>query len=220
MLDILFFACLAGFIIYRLYIVLGQKDDDEEFEGAPIKSHLKVVGGKDIADLEREKVKIPTIKGYKKSQIKEVVKTFEEIKEYDEEFDEIYFVIGARKAFEMVLKALALSDKLVLGRLLSEEIYQDFVEEINKRQDSGEDLVTTLIGMESSDIIRAIIQNDSAFITVRFITEQTNILKNIASGEILSGSENQIETIEDVWTFTRNLRSTNPAWLLCATETL
>jgi predicted lipid-binding transport protein (Tim44 family) len=220
MLDILFFACLAGFIIYRLYIVLGQKDDDEEFEGAPIKSHLKVVGGKDIADLEREKVKIPTIKGYKKSQIKEVVKTFEEIKEYDEEFDEIYFVIGARKAFEMVLKALALSDKLVLGRLLSEEIYQDFVEEINKRQDSGEDLVTTLIGMESSDIIRATIQNDSAFITVRFITEQTNILKNIASGEILSGSENQIETIEDVWTFTRNLRSTNPAWLLCATETL
>jgi predicted lipid-binding transport protein (Tim44 family) len=220
MLDILFFACLAGFIIYRLYIVLGQKDDDEEFEGAPIKSHLKVVGGKDIADLEREKVKIPTIKGYKKSQIKEVVKTFEEIKEYDEEFDEIYFVIGARKAFEMVLKALALSDKLVLGRLLSEEIYQDFVEEINKRQDSGEDLVTTLIGMESSDIIRAIIQNDSAFITVRFITEQTNILKNIATGEILSGSESQIETIEDVWTFTRNLRSTNPAWLLCATETL
>jgi predicted lipid-binding transport protein (Tim44 family) len=149
-----------------------------------------------------------------------VVKTFEEIKEYDEEFDEIYFVIGARKAFEMVLKALALSDKLVLGRLLSEEIYQDFVEEINKRQDSGEDLVTTLIGMESSDIIRAIIQNDSAFITVRFITEQTNILKNIATGEILSGSESQIETIEDVWTFTRNLRSTNPAWLLCATETL
>jgi predicted lipid-binding transport protein (Tim44 family) len=215
MLDILFFACLAGFIIYRLYIVLGQSDD-EDFERP--KSHLKIVGGKQVEEEEKPKNIPLVIKNYKPVESREIIDIFEEIKAKDEEFEEINFIAGARKAFEIILKSLATGDKVNLNRLLSPEIYKNFTEEIATREKNNEDLETTLIGISFSEIIKAEIRNHDAFITIRFISEQTNVWKNLASGQIISGDPSQIETIEDIWTFTRNLNSTNPIWLLCATE--
>ena len=56
-----------------------------------------------------------------------------------------------------------------------------------------------------------------AKITVRFVSEQVNILKN-KDGEVIEGDENFIQNITDSWTFERALTSTNPNWLLVSTK--
>lgn len=60
-------------------------------------------------------------------------------------------------------------------------------------------------------------KSDVAKITVRFVSEQVNILKN-KDGEVIEGDENFIQNITDSWTFERALTSTNPNWLLVSTK--
>ena len=74
------------------------------------------------------------------------------------------------------------------------------------------------IGFDQAEITAAkISKNDIAKITVKFVSEQVNLLKN-KDDEIIEGDENFIQNITDVWTFERCLTSTNPNWLLVSTK--
>ena len=56
-----------------------------------------------------------------------------------------------------------------------------------------------------------------AKITVRFISEQANVLRD-AKGDVIEGDENFIQSITDVWTFERNITSASPNWMLVSTK--
>ena len=55
-----------------------------------------------------------------------------------------------------------------------------------------------------------------ANVIVEFITEQTGVIKD-NSGKIIKGDDNKIDTIKDVWCFSKNLISKNSQWVLSAT---
>jgi predicted lipid-binding transport protein (Tim44 family) len=61
------------------------------------------------------------------------------------------------------------------------------------------------------------INKNEANITVKFISEQVNLLKN-SKGEVIEGDPNFIETVTDVWTFTKNLKNFDPTWALSSTK--
>ena len=46
-----------------------------------------------------------------------------------------------------------------------------------------------------------------------FVSEQTASLKN-SEGKVLKGDDNQIETMTDVWCFSKDLTKKNPDWIL------
>ena len=52
--------------------------------------------------------------------------------------------------------------------------------------------------------------------TVKFVSEQINVTRD-AAGTAVEGDAQQIATVTDVWTFSRNTRSRDPNWLLVAT---
>ena len=56
-----------------------------------------------------------------------------------------------------------------------------------------------------------------ARVTVKFVTEQINVTRN-AEGLITDGNPNEVTRVTDVWTFARDTNSSNPNWLLVATE--
>ena len=49
-----------------------------------------------------------------------------------------------------------------------------------------------------------------------FIGEMTSVVKN-SSGEIVEGDSKQIKRQKDTWTFSKDIESSNPNWLLVAT---
>ena len=84
-------------------------------------------------------------------------------------------------------------------------------------KESGEALETTMIGVNEAEIIEAELQGRTAFVTVKFVSEQINVTRD-AKGEVVDGDPNQVASITDIWTFARNTRSRDPNWTLVATR--
>ena len=61
-------------------------------------------------------------------------------------------------------------------------------------------------------------QGADAFVTIRFVSEQVNATRD-AAGNVVEGDPNRVETVTDIWTFTRNTRSRAPDWFLVRTDT-
>ena len=135
----------------------------------------------------------------------------------DSSFDESGFLNGARAAFEMVINAFAQGDTKVLRPLLSNDVYDDFAGAIKGREEAKETLETTLVGIDEAEIIEAELQGKTAFVTIKFVSEQVNVTRD-AQGKVVDGDESHVASITDIWTFARNTRSRDPNWTLVATR--
>lgn len=135
----------------------------------------------------------------------------------DPTFDPIGFSAGARAAFTTIVEAFAKGDTAALRPLLDGPTYASFEAAIRGRAERKEKAETTLIGFEASDIAAASLQGTQAEVTVRFVSEQINVLRN-ADGQIIDGNPNEVQKVVDLWTFRRDTKSSDPNWLLTKTE--
>ena len=97
------------------------------------------------------------------------------------------------------------------------DVYDDFAGAIKQREDAKETLETTLIGITSAELIEADLRQKTAFVTVKFISEQVNVTRD-TEGRIVDGDPNHVAKVTDIWTFARNTRSRDPNWALVATR--
>ena len=141
-----------------------------------------------------------------------------QIKLTDRSFESESFVGSAKVAFEMVVDAFAKGDTKNLRPLLSNDVFEDFSGAIKIRADNNETLESTLVGISEAEIIEAELQDKTAFITVKFVSEQINVTRN-AEGEVVDGDPGEVTTVTDIWTFARNTQSRDPNWTLVATGT-
>ena len=58
-----------------------------------------------------------------------------------------------------------------------------------------------------------------ARITVKFVSEQVHAIRN-KNGDITDGDPNIVTEAVDFWTFSHDMKITNPNWLLVATRSL
>jgi predicted lipid-binding transport protein (Tim44 family) len=135
----------------------------------------------------------------------------------DPMFDPTSFTGGARAAFTTIVEAFAKGDTATLRPLLDPPTYASFETAIKGRSERKEKAETTLIGFEASDVAAAQIQGTDARVTVRFVSEQINVLRN-AEGQIIDGNPNEVQKVVDLWTFRRDTKSSDPNWLLIKTE--
>jgi len=133
-------------------------------------------------------------------------------KEVDPNFDEAQFLDGAQRAYEMILMAFAAGDKDQLQPLLSDQVYQGFVAEIDARAQRGETLHTEITRMAKPVIDELICDQGLARITVRFVA---HIKTALADDDAV-----QPERTEDLWSFERRVADSNPNWRLTATQTV
>lgn len=216
-LDIILFALVAAFLVLRLRSVLGRRDG---FQGKN-DQRLPFPGRSERVD---EPVRLPD-----RGEAAPDVATDEpapmpasldagltQIRVADPNFDEKEFIAGAQKAFELILQAFAQEDVRSLQSLLSQDVYNNFVQTIRARQQAGEKLETTLIGIKSSEIVEAYMTGRTAHVTVKFVSEQISAVRN-ANSEIVEGDATSVNEVVDFWTFARDTRSSNPNWTLVAT---
>jgi len=139
------------------------------------------------------------------------------IRAADPGFEPIGFTGGARAAFTTIVEAFAKGDTAALRPLLDGPTFASFEAAIRGRVERKEKAETTLIGFEASDISAAELQATNASVTVRFVSEQINVLRN-ADGQIIDGNPNEVQKVIDLWTFRRDTKSSDPNWLLIKTE--
>ena len=113
--DIIIFAGIAAFLIYRLRNMLGKRSGFEKNKSRP---------EKDIEKKETLSAEIPSLKDneIKLSKVYEVMA----------DFDHKNFLEGAKFAFETIINAFNSADKKTLKNLLTKEVYISFEKEIDE----------------------------------------------------------------------------------------
>lgn len=216
--DIILFAMVAAFLILRLRSVLGRRTGHERrpdsLNSRPAERAGDKVGNNVVPLGARAAAAEPPLPTAKPPDA--VAAGLERIRSTDPAFDPAGFLEGARMAFEMIVAAFAAGDKAQLRPLLSDEVYKPFSDAITEREAAGETLETRVLQLKSIDIVEAALAGRMARVTVKFTTDQINVLR-AHDGSIVDGHPEEPTEKTDFWTFARDTRSGDPNWVLVAT---
>ena len=227
--EILLFAVIAAFLVFRLRNVLGKKIGHERPEHA---KHDRFRAAEQKRDAANDKI-IPLPDLQSKPDLPprddtplvagepaapgSVAAGIEAIRRADPNFSADGFLEGARAAFEMVVQAFAAGDLKTLRPLLSDAVFDQFRQSVRARESAGQTLETTLVGIDDADIVEAELRDRTAVVTVSFKSEQVNVVRD-KDGEAVDGDPTRVDRVTDIWTFSRNTRSRDPNWTLIATR--
>ncbi|MDA0655645.1 MAG: Tim44/TimA family putative adaptor protein [Proteobacteria bacterium] len=216
--DVIIFAAIAAVLVFRLVSVLGKRTGEERS-----RDPFGLARGNDISQGGEKTpdnvVPLPSPDAAKTEAESEtpLSAALAEIDLADKRFDQAEFLTGARSAFEMVITAYALGDLNTLKALLSEAVYANFSSAISQRERSGETQETTLVGVDSAEFLEANLVNSIAQITIKYLSQQITVTRDEA-GAIIDGDPERINQITDIWTFSHDIRSKNPNWILVETR--
>ncbi len=211
--DIVFFAAVAGVVLYRLYTVLGRRTGLEKRRPTRFDAPA---AGKDAptplepAPAEPAPAPAPPVDAAVESGLAE-------IRLADPAFDLARFLEGARRAFEMILEAFAKGDRETLAFLCAPEVYERFAEVIEERARRGWRAEVQVVAIRRAEVVEAGMHGHEARITVHFVSEQIACTRD-AEGRVVEGHPTRVEEVEDLWTFARDVRSDDPNWKLVETR--
>ena len=213
--DIILFAMLAAFLIYRLGSVLGKRTGHEQQ-----RPELYGASG-DEAQREDNVISLPDRTPEPEESVSEPRSPLEaaltQIKLADRTFEASDFITGATAAFEMIVNSFAEGDTETLQNLLSDEVYENFAAAIRDREAQERTHETTVVGVDVAEIIEAEMQEQNALVTVKYVSEQVNVTRE-SNGDVAEGDPSAVVKITDIWTFARNVSSSDPNWILVATR--
>jgi predicted lipid-binding transport protein (Tim44 family) len=219
--DIILFAMVAAFLILRLRSVLGRRTGNERrpeslsrpADSRPAERSADKVGG-NVVPLGVRAPASPPLPMTKPTDA--AAAGIERIRSVDPGFDPAAFLEGARTAFEMIVAAFAAGDRRQLRPLLSDEVYKPFSDAIDEREAAGETLESRILNLKSIDIAEAGLAGRIARVTVKFVSDQINVLR-AHDGSIVDGHPDDPAEKTDFWTFSRDTRSSDPNWVLVTT---
>ncbi len=217
--EIVILAMIAAFLGLRLYSVLGRRAEHEE---EPIQGRFEGQPGADQAPRAPQPQQPEVLQPFPgnreyPSATPMVERGLREIASADPRFDAFAFMDGARAAYRMVLEAFWQGDKDQLRHLCDDDVYESFAAAIDARNEAGETLDNRLVRIEDTAIVSAEVASRMARITVRFQADIAAVTRN-ADGQVIAGSlDDAVEAI-DVWTFSRDVTSADPDWLLDETD--
>ena len=186
--DIILLAMFAGFIILRLRNILGRKTGHQ---GKPMSRYFPK-GMETLKDIENNEA-------IKTGNVDEVTKK--------------QFLKGADIAYEQIITSFAKGDKKSLKNLLGKDLFTNFSKVIDERKEKQLKYETTFIGLKSSEILEFKKIENIYKITVNFISEIITCVKD-KDNKVIEGNPDVIKTVNDVWKFSKNMWSQDPAWYL------
>ena len=218
-LDLILFAMIAAFLVFRLRSVLGRRTGHERPPPDPLAKRTGEPPAKDnVVELHDREGLIEEDETFAAEDSNDpLVAGMAQIRSADSNFSPDEFCTGAGAAFEMVIQAFAAGDLKTLRSLLNDEVYDNFSAAVKQREDADEELETTVIGIKNADILEARLEGRMAFVTVKFQSEQVNVTRD-QSGEVVDGDPTQVTDVTDIWTFARNTRARDPNWTLVETR--
>ncbi|HEV2562060.1 MAG TPA: Tim44/TimA family putative adaptor protein [Rhizomicrobium sp.] len=213
LLFILVIAMVAGFILFRLYSVLGRRTGNER---PPQERFRLTAPGQKPAD---NVVALPdrTQRTPEAVPADPVARGLMDIKLADRSFETDHFIAGARHAYELIVVAFASGDRNTLRPLLSNEVYAAFDGVIKGRAERKEKVSFTFVGFKDATITHAEMKGRVADITLTFQAQFISATTD-ATGAVIEGDPKSVRSVSDIWTFDRDTRASDPNWTLVATH--
>jgi len=217
MIELLILAIVAVFVLMRLKNVLGTRTGFE-------KPAEPIANGKDSAAPQRD---FEVIEGGadREEEIaaiadpgSETADALRRMSAIEPEFSPAEFVVGAQRAYEMILLAFENGDPEALRPLLNDDVFESFVAAIDDRAEKGLTVEARFIGVREAKIFSALFSDETgeADIEIRFVGELISVVRN-SDLEVVEGDPSEIRRQTDLWTFSRRMGASDPNWLLTAT---
>ena len=201
--DIIIFAIIAIFLVYRLKNILGQNSDVNEQDN-------KIdIGEKEFSNV----VKL----GNKQSNTNETITKKDSINKIDPTFSEKEFLEGAKNFFEIVIDCFVKGDLKNIEMYIDNKLTKNFQFAIDERLQEGESLKIEIIKMISIQIKDVKKIKNFLRISVLFESEQMKYLKD-KKGKIIDGDQKNSIKVKDLWTFEKKIQSKDLNWILVETS--
>ena len=150
--DIIVFAAIAIFLIYRLRSVLGKR-----------------TGFQKTQTTQEAKKETHTNDQNPTPQLKESEQKLSVVYLKNKNFDHKQFLEGAKKAFELIITSYNEGNKKTLKELVSKEVFYAFEKSIDEKTNDPNSQFYSLVvdGVEN-----ATVENNTMKITLKFTSEQ------------------------------------------------
>ena len=186
--DIILLAMIAGFIFLRLRGILGKRTGHEEDISTSFPHEFPP---------------------------KNVKKKLDE-NNFDEKEKKV-FLNGAKIAYENIITSFSSGNLKDVKSLLDTKVLSQFEDALKERNEKGIISETTFIGLSDANIKKYERLNNMFEVTVDFASEIISCVKD-KNKKIISGSPDKIKKVYDTWKFSKDIRSSNPNWLLIDTN--
>ncbi len=189
--DIILLAMFAGFIILRLRNILGRRTGHQGRSA----SRYFPKGVEVLKDIENNEA-------IKSNNVDEDTKK--------------KFLKGAEIAYEQIITSFAKGDKKSLKPLLEKNMFNRFSEVIDERAEKKLKYETIFIGLKSSKILEFKKIENIYRVSVNFVCEIITCVRD-SNDKVVEGDPDTIKTVNDVWSFSKNMWSSDPTWYLVET---
>ena len=186
--DIIIFAGIAVFLVFRLRNVLGKRTG---FEKKP----------KNNAGAQPTKTKKTPVNSI--PELEEKISKLKTAYETINDFNHKNFLEGAKRAFETIINAFNKGDKKTLKKLVASDVFKSFEEAIDAKNIDSD---YQFYSLNIERIEKVFVEGNRIKICIKFISEQ---FKN--------NDENTVVKKQDIWTFEKTTSSKDPNWLLSST---
>ena len=214
--EIIVLAMIAAFLGLRLYSVLGRRAEHEEesipqrFDPADRVPTANPQAPQAVQPVPQRPVELEGV-------LPAVERGIRDIAGADRNFDISMFMEGAKGAYEMVLEAFWTGDREALADLCDDDVFEGFSAAIDAREEAGEVLDNKLIRLEETRIHSASLDKRMARIAVLFVADIAAVTRD-KDGNVVAGSLDDAVESRDIWTFSRNVSSNDPNWVLDETD--
>jgi predicted lipid-binding transport protein (Tim44 family) len=213
-LEIVILAMIAAFLGLRLYSVLGRRAEHEE-DAVP--HRFDAGDNAPLAAPQAAQQTAPQRAIELEGVMPAVERGIGEISSADRNFDLTQFMEGAKGAYEMVLEAYWDGDRDTLRDLCDDDVFEGFSGAIDAREDAEHTLDNKLIRVEETRIHSASLDKRMARIAILFVADIATVTRD-KDGTVVAGSLDDAIESRDVWTFSRNIGSNDPNWVLDETD--
>lgn len=225
--DLLIYAIVAAGLVFWLKNVLGTRHGEERERPDPFTRAPQEITEDSEAPFEEPSAPLTAADNIRElsenptSTMGVDNKTAEngllDISDADKNFDLKFFLTAAQDVFVMVVEAFGKADRETLGDLLAPNVYEAFEGALKEREKVGETLEAEIQAIRKAEVIEASLDGRNAYVTVRFVADEISVTKN-KDGEITAGSNERTTEMLDIWTFTRDVKSRDPRWLVSETR--
>ena len=203
-LDILIFAIIAIFLVFRLKNILGTK---AELDETKVKKDKDTNNFSNVISIDKKQTK--------DEYDKEVIK----IQQIDKSFNKQEFLSGSEVFFKMVLDSFVLGNLDKVKDFIKPSILKNFNLVINERKQEKETLIIDIKSINKIELISATVSKANIKINVLFETFQIKALKD-KTENIIDGDINEEILVKDIWVFERKINDINPNYTLIETKSL
>jgi predicted lipid-binding transport protein (Tim44 family) len=216
-LDICVYAVIAALLLGRLWAVLGTRSDNEVQRPSPFTPPPPpkpqtadtgfVMPRQNVVSRMQPAILPPNSLAGGLAQVKAVYA----------DFDEKAFLQESRDIFSTIVSAYAAGNLTSIAEFLSPDLLGHFQRAVDARVAAGQIAQSRIGRIKEADVLSARSEGTQAFVTVKFVSDQENILRD-KTGAILGGEEGKYEEVTDTWTFARDTQMPGAKWVVVETR--